>query len=280
MQTKRGTCGDLFQRVRVNTLCGARAIHPRLAMEAQSSVLVTGELAANGTVLVRGSEVECRSLHSWVGGSFGELLAVDELSDPAQPAIVVDRLEAREMKTRMMLRLRAVEAYYLVCGLPEPRLRVIWSPTVMPAPAISADATGSEDGSVALSASELWDALEAGEPLLPYLYCAYKTLREAGWRIRDGVKFGFDFALYDGRYGPSKHAPLGALVLVPQEEAERSWLWVQRHARVCHSVGKALLLCSVEPTGEGGALELRTVRIDGWDPGRAHATISDNRKMK
>ena len=29
-------------------------------MEAQSSVLVTGELAANGTVLVRGSEVECR----------------------------------------------------------------------------------------------------------------------------------------------------------------------------------------------------------------------------
>ena len=266
------------------------------AAQSTSPPLITGELARHGMVLVRADAAQSRSLHSWVGGSFGELLSIDAASDDAHPVMIVDRLEAKERQTKMMLRLRAVEAYYLAYGLPEPRLQVIWSPHAAAAAAAAA-ANGSDDDAAAsaaaaaaaaatdggrgtttpLSATELWEALEAGEPLFPYLYCAYTALRDAGWKIRDGVKFGFDFALYDATGGANKHAPLGAIVLAPQADAERSWLWLQRHARVCHSVGKGLLLCSVEPAGEGGALELSTIRIDGWDPGRAHAHLSDSR---
>ena len=120
--------------------------------------------------------------------------------------------------------------------------------------------------------------------------------------MRDGVKFGFDFALYDASGSPSKHAPLGAVVVTPHDHhhLERTWLWLQRHSRVCQSVGKGLLLCNVEQpniqdpapdrsAGVGGAvlsaeqasaLHVSTVRVDGWDPDREHAMLSDPKSKK
>ena len=104
-------------------------------------------------------------------------------------------------------------------------------------------------------------------------------LRRVGWHFRDGVQFGFDFALYDASAPVSRHAPFGGLVVA--NGSERSWLWLQRHARICHSVGKGLIVCSVAPAvvkqGTKAEQELPTqkvaytMRVNGWDPGRAHA---------
>ena len=108
--------------------------------------------------------------------------------------------------------------------------------------------------------------------------------------MKYGLKYGFDFALYDAASANSKHAPLGVLVLTARAEGERSWLWLQRHVRVCHTVGKGLLLCTVGPpavcsvdatsvdgdsyVGVPPPLDVSTMRVDGWDPGREHALLS------
>ena len=193
--------------------------------------------------------------------------------------------------TVVTLRLRAWEAIFLAFETQPPRLSI-----VDPAPADLGDPlqttfAASEEAAAAaaeaaspLDLAACWTAFLEAEPQLPVLYAAYATLRDAGWHIRDGIKFGFDFALYDATGPASKHAALGALVLTAEDEGERSWLWLQRHTRVCHSVGKGLLLCSVEepPADDAAArgprpprLAVRTMRMDGWDLGREHASLSN-----
>lgn len=267
--------------------------------------MITGELMhVTNTVLVRG-EAACRALHSWAGGAFGELLMRDSLSGEAvtgPPPGAKGHVRRPAGSTTVLLRLRSFEAFFLAFEVHPPRLRVV---VVPPLPTrTSPDANeGSGSGvesfaateaalaaaafaAPALDASACWAALCTGEPQLPQLHAAYTALRAAGWHIRDGIKFGFDFALYDASAPSSRHAPLGALVLTRGDEGERSWLWLQRHVRVCHSVGKGLLLCSVEAPSERPSeedrnaaavpprLEVRTMRVDGWDPGRAHASLS------
>lgn len=282
-------------------------------------------LASGGTCIVRG-ERECKSLQAWRNGAFGELIIVD--------AATGERRERRaSTPTVMLLRLRAVEAYYLAFGSQPPRLQLVLPPE-QPHEESSFEASTScsvegESSNLAVSgfdshtdegpynilpmlesasdappldARDCWASLMEGEPRLPYLYAAYVALRGAGWFLRDGVKFGFDFALYDASAPPSKHAPLGAVVVAPHEQhqLDRTWLWLQRHSRVCHSVGKGLLLCNVEhpmpqdpapsrsagaggailSAGEASALLVSTVRIDGWDPDREHAMLSDPKTKK
>lgn len=233
--------------------------------------LAHGILSPSGDVIVRGLDM-VRGLHSWAGGAFGELIAEDGPDGG-------DETHA--------LRLMAAEAFYLAYAAQPCRLLI--SRPAAPRAAGTSDAAGapmaSETPAAAASAlgkAECWDALTEAEPLVPQLYATYVALRAAGWRIRDGLKFGFDYALYDAAGGPAAHAPLGALVLEPDADGERSWLWLQRHVRVCHSVGKNLLLCHVQhvPAGDGGAaaagpagdLEVTTLRVRGWDVGKAHAS--------
>jgi hypothetical protein len=264
------------------------------------SLAIVGELLVDtGTVLVRGKE-SSRALHSWAGGAFGELLVRDALTGAAvtgPPPSASGHVRRPPGSNVLLLRLRAVEAFFLAFHVQPPRLRVV-ARAPHPPPhdgdtsfAAAEEATAAAAAAApALDAAACWAALRQGEPLLPQLYAAYVALRAAGWYIRDGVKFGFDFALYDASAPASRHAPLGALVLARGGEGERNWLWLQRHARVCHSVGKGLLLCSVEEpssaaaaTERGGEeealvpprLEVRTVRVDNWDPGRAHASLSE-----
>jgi hypothetical protein len=232
-------------------------------------MVVKGALAAAGTVLVHG-DAACRSLHAWNSGAFGELLIVDEAA--GKPVSYEQRKTVE--KTSLYLRLRAAEAYFLAVEVQPPRLAVTWpDPSQEGVPMVI-------EGAEAIAKDELWDALLEGEPMLPQLYATYTTLRAAGWKIRDGLKFGFDFMLYDAAGSSGKHAYLGALVLTPDAQGEqRNWLWLQRHARVCHSVGKGLLMCNVEPDSSG-TLQVRTMRIDGWSLDRQHARISDERHQR
>ena len=307
-------------------------------MDGDEPCTIRACLCASGTCVLRG-ERDVKSLQAWRGGAFGELLIVD--------AETGQRCERKQGSTVLLLRLRAVEAYYLAFGSDPPRLHVVEPPeapededppTLGSAACSSSVGPSSAEGKASpsgvgaampqptadggsfnilklldsaadappLGSAECWALLMEAEPRLPYLYAAYVALRRAGWFIRDGIKFGFDFALYNAAASAAKHAPLGALVLTPHDhDIERSWLWVQRHSRVCHSVGKGLLLCSVEhpqPLGDGGgdggagavvvgagpnlsapeaaSLVVSTMRIDGWDPDRAHAKLSDPNMKK
>ena len=258
---------------------------------------VVGELVgSSSTVLVRG-EAACRSLHAWQGGAFGDLLICDAVSGHAITGQPPGPKGARRPPGSyvVMLRLRAWEAIYLGFETCPPRLKVVDVPAAGDADVHALTFSQVEEAAAAIAAQapalELepcWMALTQAEPQLPQLYAAYHALRHAGWFIRDGFKFGFDFALYDSTGPPARHAPLGALVLTREDEGERSWLWLQRHARVCHSVGKGLLLCRVdEPNDEAASgadqgsraipprLGVRTMRVDGWNAGREHAILSN-----
>ena len=252
-------------------------------------------LCASATAIVIGDE-SCKSLHSWSSGAFGELLVVD--------ASTGNLCESKAgFPSVLLLRLHAVEVFYLAFGVRPPRLTVVRPPEI-PAGQLSAMHSSTSVTSEAnifnilpmlssaadsplLGERECWDALVAGgEPKLPYLYAAYVALRSAGWVIRDGIKFGVHFALYSPLTTARKqHAQLHALVFT-QEESEKLWIWLQRHARVSHGVGKGLLLCSVAGGSTAVArkhrfgpeqvdpLLVRTLRIDGWHPDRMHAALA------
>lgn len=247
---------------------------------------------ASGTVLVR-NQADCRALHAWPGGAFGEILAYDAVdgSVVTGPPPGAKGHQRRPLgSTVIMLRLRAWEAIFLAFETQPPRLRIVEATSddnlgttaTTTFAAMEAEAAAAVAAAPALDLATCWRSFCSAEPDLPQLYAAYVALRAAGWYIRDGIKFGFDFALYDPKGPSTRHAPLGALVLTRAGEGERNWLWLQRHARVCHSVGKGLLLCSVEPSSTAGdaaervppLMDVQTLRIDGWDPGKAHATLS------
>ena len=261
---------------------------------------VVGELiASSGTVLVRG-ETDSRVLHAWLGGAFGELLLYDIVSGAAITGPPPGTKGRPKDLTIVMLRLRAWEALYLAFDTQPPRLRIVAVPptdasTKVASVFATAEAAAAAAASAApsLDLATSWKSLREVEPHLPQLHAAYKALRAAGWLIRDGLKFGYDFSLYDGTSPSHMHALLGCLVLTREGAGECNWLCLQRHSRVCHGVGKGLLLCSVEPAAamladgavdevahvaqlELGPLpmEVSTMRIDGWDPGKEHAAHS------
>ena len=173
--------------------------------------------------------------------------------------------------------LSAFEAFFLAFGSPSSWLRIY------------ASAADAEDAAGAMSEGASWAAFCTADPDFPCLYAAYRALRRVGWNIRDGVKFGVDFTLYEPAASPMAHATHSVLVLTPRAAGERSWPWLQRHVRLSHTVGKELLLCSVELAQDGraddpaaltsspsclDALEVRTLGVRGWGAGREHAYLS------
>lgn len=75
-------------------------------------------------------------------------------------------------------------------------------------------------------------------------YRVYKDLRERGYVVRPGLKFGATFAVY--RYGPGiDHAPF--LVHVVPPSVKLSPIDVVRAGRLSHSVRKRFILATTNP---------------------------------
>ena len=189
-----------------------------------SAQVDTGVVGPRGSVRLRGGRV-IQALHSWTLGGFGEL--IHDVPVDATPAELRKVTSAGLWPEACTLLLTSIEAFYLSHTQQPPRLRLA-RPAENELSASHLQPPGGE-GSHAMSDVECWRLFCAIEPLFPQLYAAYCQLRDAGWHIRDGVKFGADFVLYDPKLGPKAHAVHSVLVLAPLHQAERTWVWLQRH---------------------------------------------------
>jgi len=76
------------------------------------------------------------------------------------------------------------------------------------------------------------------------LYMVYKDLRDRGYIVRSGMKFGCDFAVYEK--GPGiDHAPY--LIHVVKVDEEIDPIEIVRAGRLSHSVRKRFILAIVNP---------------------------------
>ena len=125
--------------------------------------------------------------------------------------------------------------------------------------------SGGSGGGSPMSAAECWRAFACASPPFALECVAYLALRREGWRVRTGIKFGADFALYSPTERPG-HAELCALVSSSLLETPRTWLALQRHVRLCHQVSKGIVLCSVE-------LKNAQLRDDGGSVDRAGGSV-------
>ncbi|RLF15623.1 MAG: tRNA-intron lyase [Thermoprotei archaeon] len=90
-------------------------------------------------------------------------------------------------------------------------------------------------------------------------YRVYKDLREKGYVVRPGLKFGATFAVY--RYGPGiDHAPF--LVHVVPPDVKMDPIEVVRAGRLSHSVRKRFILATVNPHTK----ELNYYMFSWWKP--------------
>ena len=249
--------------------------------EAAAACCATNTMAESeiiGVLTASGSEVRgalpIRQLHKWSLGGFGELVV--ERHDGIAAAT------GRKKKAKLALPnpdnctlvLSAVESFFLLSASNLPKLHLRRPDAGQPA------------SSTLLGDHECWSTFCHADPMFPQLYVAYRALRNAGWCIRDGLKFGVDFLLYDPHSGPEAHSSYGVLVNPPQHTCgERDWLWLQQRIRLTQQTSKALLLCSVDsPTDLTGKvtpitpssvdnLEVRTVMLSAWSPGKEHASL-------
>ena len=75
-------------------------------------------------------------------------------------------------------------------------------------------------------------------------YLVYENLRDRGYIVRSGLKFGADFAVYE--IGPGyEHAPY--VVLIAKRGTEMDPISIVRIGRVSHSVRKKTVLAIVDP---------------------------------
>ncbi len=113
-------------------------------------------------------------------------------------------------------------------------------------------------GSKELSYSELYRYAIGNIPRFSELYRIYKDLRERGFVIRRGLKFGCDYLAYE--YGPGiDHAPYGVQVLKPSEEFDP--IDLVRMGRLLHSVRKKLII-ALDLGGHG----VKYVVLKWWRP--------------
>jgi len=104
------------------------------------------------------------------------------------------------------------------------------------------------DGDREININELRDYASKVIPRFDLLYTVYKDLRERGFVVRSGMKFGCDYAVYE--FGPGiDHAPY--LVHVLSSNDEITPLEIVRAGRLSHSVRKRFILAVVdESTGQ------------------------------
>mmetsp|Transcript_19960 Transcript_19960/g.40671 ORF Transcript_19960/g.40671 Transcript_19960/m.40671 type:complete len:234 (+) Transcript_19960:116-817(+) len=214
-------------------------------------------------------------VHPWLQGWYGEL-TFEAPWAPRLPRVPCEPTDHASAGAPKVLQLSLTEAFYLAFLLPHtpPRLSI-------------EDSCGSS--STPLSEPEAWQAFSTAQPRFAHNLAAFRALRQAGWRVRCGLKYGADFALYaaEGR----KHATFCALVHVPAlGDQPGSWLAIQQHSRVCGQVSKGLLLCTVESTLEEsesepaagecsssaclGRMHVQTLTLSPWWAAKEHGTLS------
>uniref|UniRef100_A0A7J3ZL69 tRNA-intron lyase n=1 Tax=Fervidicoccus fontis TaxID=683846 RepID=A0A7J3ZL69_9CREN len=102
----------------------------------------------------------------------------------------------------------------------------------------------SEDSKSPLSFEELVKHAEERIPEFKMLYEVYKDLREKGYVVRSGLKFGSDYSLY--KEGPGiDHAPF--LVHVFKSDAIIDPIEIVRAGRLSHSVRKKFIIAVIYP---------------------------------
>ena len=137
--------------------------------------MARGHFTGSAVLVREGSEL----LHPWLQGWYGELVFEASWAPrlPHSPA------EGASSGAPKVLSLSLTEAFYLayvVLDTP-PRLSV---------------ESSCGPSSVPLSEPEAWLAFSAAQPRFAHNVAAFCALRQAGWYVRCGLKYGADFALY------------------------------------------------------------------------------------
>ena len=137
--------------------------------------MARGHFTGSAVLVREGSEL----LHPWLQGWYGELVFEASWAPrlPHSPA------EGASSGAPKVLHLSLTEAFYLayvVLDTP-PRLSV---------------ESSCGPSSVPLSEPEAWLAFSAAQPRFAHNVAAFCALRQAGWYVRCGLKYGADFALY------------------------------------------------------------------------------------
>ncbi len=95
-----------------------------------------------------------------------------------------------------------------------------------------------------LGLRELAGYAEKRIPRFKLLYPVYRDLRERGYIVRSGLKFGADYAVYE--HGPGiDHAPFLVHVMPLNEEIDP--IEIVRAGRLSHSVRKHFVIAAVNP---------------------------------
>ena len=140
-------------------------------------------------VLMRdGSEL----LHPWLQGWYGELVFEASRASrlPREPA---DDASSGALK---VLQLSLTEAFYLAFLVLDT------------SPRLSVESSCGPSG-IPLSEPVAWLAFSAAQPRFAHNLAAFCALRQAGWCVRCGLKYGADFALYaaDGEFAAPAAPP-------------------------------------------------------------------------
>jgi len=100
------------------------------------------------------------------------------------------------------------------------------------------------DGGRVLSRDEVLSIAKSRYKLFNELYLVYCDLRNKGFVVRPGMKFGADFAVY--KHGPGiDHAPFLVEVLPVNEKLDP--IHIVRAGRLSHSVKKKFIIAMINP---------------------------------
>ncbi len=111
---------------------------------------------------------------------------------------------------------------------------------------------GQEDTEVPIERLKEW--AESVLPRFNLLYPVYKALRDMGFVVRPGLKFGSDFTVY--RRGPGLEHSLFVVHVFPYSE-RRDPVELVKAGRLSHSVRKTFVLATVEPDSSPSFLMLK-----------------------
>ncbi len=113
-------------------------------------------------------------------------------------------------------------------------------------------------GEERVDAEKLRKYSEENIPRFNELYKVYKDLREKGFVLRRGLKFGCDYLVYE--YGPGiDHAPYGVQVMRGDEKIDP--IDLVRMGRLLHSVRKDFVIALYTSSGE-----LKYLLLKWWKP--------------
>ena len=110
-----------------------------------------------------------------------------------------------------------------------------------------------------ISKKELLDKFQKIDKKIQIKYLIFKDLREKGYIVKTGLKFGAEFRVYDkGIKLEKKHAKW--IVFVEHESKKLTWHEFSAKNRVAHSTKKNLLLAIVDEEGEITYYEIRWLK--------------------